>query len=451
MSMNKTMGLRRLTYWAILLSCLSFDGASAGDWTGFQGPLVASVASKPIPQQWSPTEQIAWVVEGVGYGQSSPVTWQGQVYLTSVSGANKERCHVVAYDLATGTKRWQVDFDAASGAENNTYVSKAAPSPVVDAAGLICFFEGGDLLALTHDGKVRWQRNLVQEFGQIESRHGLSASLEQDQDRVYVWVERSADPYVLAVQKESGKDIWKVPGIGATSWASPRLVPVKGGSHLVLSGMGLLVGLEPASGRELWRFTAIRGNSTPTPIPVTEGQFLIAATTGRGEADAGKAAESNGLIAIREQAGDATNGAQYEVDFVWRAKRATSSFGSPLAYQGYAYYVNSVGVLFCLDLATGEEQYAERLADSMWATPIPIQDRLYFFGKGGQVSIVEPGRTFRKVAENQTWEQPAAGGDQTGGRAFGGPVLYAVAVTDGQLLLRRGDRLYCIAHKQPAP
>lgn len=441
-SMARMDAMRRMIGAFLLLGIGAPAVTHAHDWTGFQGPRVLTDPTKPIPWEWTPTNQIAWTVECVGYGQSSPVTWQQQVYVTSVSGSNKDRCHVVAYELRTGEKRWQVDLTAASGAENNNYVSRAAPTPVVDAAGLVCFFEGGNLLALTHDGKIRWQRDLVQEFGPIESRHGLAASLEQDQDRVYVWVERANEPYLLAVQKASGQDVWKVPGIGTTSWASPRLVPVPGGQHLVLSGMGLLVGLDPTTGVERWRFTDIRGNSTPTPVPVAEGRFLIAATTGRGEADTVRAAESNGLITIRQTDPTEADSA-WQAEFVWRAKRATSSFGSPLAYQGHAYFVNSAGVLYCLDLATGEERYAERLADSMWATPLPIQGRLYFFGKGGQVSIVEPGQTFRKLAENTTWE--TAGGTQAGGRTFGGPVLYAAALTESQLLLRRGDKLFCIA------
>ena len=310
-------------------------------------------------------------------------------------------------------------------------------------------------MSLTHEGQVRWQRNLVDEFGAIESRHGISASREHTDDRVFVWVERSKEPYVLAAEKTSGKDIWKAAGLGVTSWASPRLVPIVGeplrDSHLVLSGIGVLSSLDPATGKQLWRFEGIKGNSTPTPTPIGNGRFLIGATAGRGEPDAGKAAESNSLIAIKQN-----EDGSFAADFVWKAKRATSSFGSPLAHQGHAYYVNATGVLFCLDLETGEEIFSNRIGDSIWATPLPMGDRICFFGKSGTVSIVSAGSKFESLAENVTWEAPAPptapvakeGGSGAGrGMGFGGAVLYAAVFTKDRLLLRRGDKLYCVVAK----
>lgn len=410
--------------------------ATATDWTRFQGPSGSLPEAKGLPQTWSEKENIAWTAELPGYGQSSPVTWNGRVFVTSISGPRKEKGHVAAFALDTGKKLWQHDFATATQTESSNYVSKAAPSPVVDAGGVYCFFEGGDLLALSHDGAKLWERDLVKEFGGIESRHGLGASLEQSADRIFVWVERQAEPYLLAVDKKSGKDLWKVAGLGVTSWSSPRLVPVAGGEHLVLSGIGKLAGYDPSTGKQLWTLDEITSNSTPTPIPVGEGKFLIAATAGRGEGDSGRAAESNGLVAITKDDAGA-----FKAAFVWRAKRATSSFGSPLVHNGRAYFVNATGVLFCLDLATGEERYTQRLAESSWATSLAVGDRLFFFGKSGKVTLATDQDAFEKLAENTAWtSQPAAGGGP-----FGGPVLYAAAVVGDRLLLRRGDRLFCVA------
>ena len=410
---------------------------AAEDWTGFQCGITGVHQDGVVPLNWGPAKNLVWKIDLTGYGQSSPVTWGSQVYVTSISGAKKERCHVTAIEFGTGKQLWQHHADAASQAENNNYLSRAAPSPTVDEAGVYCLFEGGNLMALSHDGTVRWNRNLVQEFGEIESRHGVSASLEQSPEHLFVWIERQANPYVLAVEKSSGKDLWKVPGLGATSWASPRLIPVEGGSHLVLSGIGSVAGLDPKSGTELWRLKGVVGNSTPTPVPAGTGRFLLGATQGRGEADSGKAAESNGLIAIRQ-----TDAGTFQADYVWRSKRSTSSFGSPLMNEGLAYFVNATGVLFCHDLETGEERYSHRLADSIWATPVAVGNRLYFFGKGGSTSVISTGPAFNQVAENSVWDAaPAAEGAAP---RFGGPVLYAGIYAHERWLLRRGDVLYCI-------
>lgn len=427
---------------AVAIMMIASTTAMANGWVGFQGPTPKDAKVDAVPMTWSPTDGMLWKAEIPGYGQSSPVTWGDRIYVTSISGAKKENSHITAFSLETGKVLWKHDLESATQIENSNYVSKAAPTPAVDANGLVCFFEGGNLISLTHEGQVRWQRNLVDEFGPIESRHGLAASLEQDDSHVFVWVERQAEPYVLAVDKTSGKDDWKVPGLAVTSWASPRLITVKGNPQLVLSGIGRITGLDPATGKTLWNFTEIKGNSTPTPVPVGDGRFLIGATAGRGEGEAGKAAESNGLITI-QQADDGT----FRAEFAWKAKRATSSFGSPLAHRGHAYYVNATGVLFCLDLETGEERYSNRLADSIWATPIAFGDRIGIFGKGGTVSIISSGESFEKLAENVTWEAQAAdpGASRNPG---GGPVLYAAVYVQDRLLLRRGDVLYCVASKQ---
>jgi len=423
------------------IACIAGSAEVFADgWTGFQGPVPTDARLDAVPLRWSATEGLAWKAAIPGYGQSSPVTWNGRVYVTSIAGANKETCHVTCFSLDSGETHWTREFPAATQAESSNYISKAAPTPVVDEQGIVCFFEGGNLLALTHAGEVRWQRNLVTDYGPIASRHGLAASLEQLPDRVFVWVERQEEPYVLAIDKATGKEIWKVAGLGVTSWASPRLIPVARGPHLVLSGIGRLAGLDPATGKVLWTFDDIKGNSTPTPVPAGEGRFLIGATVGRGEADGGKAAESNGLVAIEQGAEG-----QYQAKFVWKSRRATSSFGSPLAHRGHAYFVNATGVLFCLDLETGEERYSNRLGDSIWATPIGLGERIGFFGKGGVVSLIAAGPEFTKLAENATWEVavPEAGARPGGG--FGGPVLYAAVYVQDRFLLRRGETLYCIA------
>lgn len=426
----------------LLVEFVTSVSLRAGDWTQFQHGQSLPVSKSELPLTWSPTEHVLWSTEINGYGQSSPVTWQKRVYVTSISGPNKEQCHVAAFEMSTGKKLWQYDLASSTQAENNNYISKAAPSPAVDAAGVYVFFEGGNLLALTHEGKVRWERDLVKEFGEIKSRHGLSASIEQTADRIFVWVERQTEPYVLAVDKSTGKDVWKVEGIGATSWASPRLVPMTGGPHLVLSGIGSVIGLDPADGKRLWKLEGISGNSTPTPVPVRENRFLVGATAGRGESDAGKAAASNGLVEVQRKE-DGT----YHTEFVWRAKRATSSFGSPLTHGKSAYYMNATGVLYSLDVETGEEQFAQRTAESIWATPIAMGDRLLFCGKGGTVTVIAPGTQFEKLAEITAWTVEVPASPPVEGRASlatGNPVLYAAVLVDDQLLLRSGSKLYCV-------
>jgi len=430
--------MKHRAFQLFLIATIAAPTFAADTWPSFQnGGNTASETRATVS-----LGEIQWQTELTGYGQSSPVVWNGNVYITTVEGDNKYKCHVTAYQLSNGEQLWQHTIANATPAESSNYISKAAPTPVADLHGVVAFFEGGNVVALTLDGSVRWERNFVTDYGDVKARHGLSSSLEQDNDSVFVWVERSEDPYIVSLNKQSGETEWKSKGLGATAWSSPRLVPVDGGQHLVLSAIGKLAGLDPASGEQLWAFDGISGNSTPTPMPLGNGRFLIGATVGRGESGGGRAAESNGVVQISK--GEDGN---WKADYAWKAKRATSSFGSPIVHNGVALFVNREGVLYGLNAETGSELFAKRLQGSMWATPIGMGEQVLFCQKDGKVD------TLSNIASSQTlttWNElpkPPEPDAPAEGEGRDGPVLYAAVISDDRVLLRRGDRLFSVALK----
>ncbi|WP_436716613.1 PQQ-binding-like beta-propeller repeat protein [Roseiconus lacunae] len=387
-----------------------------------------------LPREWAPDKNIAWTSEIEGYGQSTPIVADDQVVVTSTSGENKDNYHVTSFNLADGKKRWQVDLTNPSPFKNSPMVSRAAPSAIATSNGFVAFFEGGVLAAISADGKTTWEKNLVEQYGPIEARHGLAASLEANDKHVFVWVERSDDPYVLAIDPKTGDEVWKAAGVGATSWASPRLISVGDSQHLVCSASGKIIGINPANGERLWSFDGVSNNTSCTPMPAGNGRFLIGASDGRGETTAGVAAASNGLIEITPK-----DDGSFDVGYKWQAKKATSSFGSPVVAGDTAAIVNRAGVLYRLDLETGERVSVDRTsAGGIWATPLVAGDLIYLFGYKGTTSVISL-TDGEEVAENRCWEA-----DAEESRFGSGKVLYAAAPASPYLLIRRGDRLYAI-------
>lgn len=408
----------------------------APEFRKFQNGGVMQLGSAKIPTEWSPEQNIAWTSEIIGYGQSTPVVLDHLLVLTSVSGDKKQKCHVLAYHTQTGKKAWEIEFKNPTPYPNTPMVSRAAPSCLAMKEYVIAFFEGGLLAAVDKGGKLIWERNLVEEFGAIEARHGLAASLESDGDSVFVWVERSDKPYILAINPSTGADLWKADGVGSTSWGSPRIVPVEGGNHLVCSAIGKIVGLDPKSGKRLWEFDGIANNSSNTPIPAGKGKFLIGASEGRGEAASGNAADNNGLVEIQK---DQTN--RWLAAFKWRAKKASSSFGSPVIAGDTAAFVNRVGVLYRLDLETGEQKYVTRTsAGGIWATPIVVENRIYLFGRDGTTSVLSL-TNGEELSSNRCWPKLSEGAEVGFG---GGRVLYSALLVDNRLIIRTGDMLYAV-------
>ena len=431
---------------------LSGTFASAAEtWSSFQnGGAVSLSSSAPV----QPGE-LKWVADLPGYGQSTAVVYGKHAYVTTVEGDHKDDCHVICLKLTDGHISWIRSSANPSVQANTTMVSRAAPTPAVDENGLMCFFEGGRVVALTHAGEPRWTRDLVKDYGGVEVRHGLSASVEQDNNSVFIWVERSEDPYLVSLSKATGDVEWKVDGAGATSWASPRLVPVPDGHHLVLSANGHLLGLDPDTGEQLWTLGNISGNTTQTPMPLGHGRFLIGASTGRRASSAARAPESNGVIQIRKN-----DGGMWSADYVWHATRATSSFGSPIVHQGMAYFVNRRGVCYGLNAQSGEEVFAIRLSGSSWATPIALGEQIFFFGRDGKVDVLSMVNSMPSVT---TWDGLPAPKESSGsterqvqdqdavrrrGPMSYGPVVYAATWCGDSFLLRRGSRLYAVAVKR---
>ena len=91
-----------------------------------------------------------------GYGQSSPVIWQETIFVTAVSGEEKDQLHVLAISAADGKVQWQKDFIGTQKVKDSDSVSRGAPTPVVDADRVYAVFESGDIVALTHAGELAW-------------------------------------------------------------------------------------------------------------------------------------------------------------------------------------------------------------------------------------------------------------------------------------------------------
>ena len=145
------------TFW-ILWASLFHDAPS--QWPGFLGAGASSIVAESIPLEWSPQKNMAWTREIPGYGQSSPVIWGDRIFLTSVDGPNKEMLHVVCYSLQSGDQLWDVETPSTNPEKSSVYISRAAPTPVVDAERVYAYFEGGDVLAVSHTGEKVWARSL---------------------------------------------------------------------------------------------------------------------------------------------------------------------------------------------------------------------------------------------------------------------------------------------------
>jgi outer membrane protein assembly factor BamB len=447
-------------HWAVALPAApaAVPAGGADTWASFHNGGDSRTAARNLPGQWSPERGIAWQAELPGYGQSAPVVWKGTVFVTAVAGPNKEKNRVVALDARSGRPRWQREFASSMPAASTRTVSHAAPTPVVDPTGLTVFFESGDLIGLSLAGEVRWQRSLTREYGEFKGGHGLGSSLAVVGGRVIVLVDDPGASYLLAVEAATGKNAWKTGRPARLSWTSPVIARRGDQDEIVVSSNGAAQGYDPATGALRWSLEGLTGNLIPTPGVDGDRVYLGASVSARSAGSGASAVESNCCLQLVEKGGKPA----YQVR--WRSQKAVCDYASPVAYRDNLYLVNSAGVLFCLDAATGTERYAERLDGPCWATPIAAGGYLYCFGKNGVTTVVRAGPTFEKVASNRLWDpanppEPSAAFPAGAGAAnnpdsglsdsaYLDPIVYGVAAVDDAFFLRTGTRLYCVRREE---
>ena len=410
-----------------------------GDWPAFLGRGADPIDVTGFPQRWSATENVAWRAAITGYGQSTPVVFGDRVFVTSVSGENKENLHISCYALGDGGLVWSESFTASDTAKNDVYVSRAAPTPVVDAERLVAFFESGDLVSMSHDGKVNWQRSLSADYGKFQNRFCIGSSPCADADRVFLLIDHEGPSYLLAIDKKTGETLWKTERESRVAWSSPILDSIDGQPMVVCSSQGSVDGYDVQNGQKLWSYEDVGGNTVASAFAVASGRYLIGASPGQGGEDAEIAKRSNLLLEVTRSADG------WAAKPVWIAERVSCSFSSPIAYEGVAYWVNKQGVVHGVDLATGESLFDERLDESCWATALPVGDRIYFFGRKGDTTVLAAGKEFRKIETLRTSEPL---GEPAGPGNFGGVNVYGVAVATDQLLIRTGSELTCVRRAQ---
>ena len=382
------------------------------DWKEFRGNGSSLISSQErLPLEWSDQNNLSWNTTTPGYGQSSPVIFDQYVFVTSVEGARKETLILSAFDLSDGRELWTHRAAPAQSIQDSDMISKAAPTPAADSAGVYAFFETGNLVALDHQGQLQWERRLTDEFGAFGGRHGIGSSLRLCQEGVMALVAHDGPSYLICVDRRTGKTVWKTDRRKNVSWTTPALLTHDGRELALVSSGNRVDAYDTRDGSPLWTLSGFERAFVASPTPIPGGAIIGSSQKGW-------------TSAIRFG-----SGASSTPEIVWRASEAASYFSSPLAHRSRVYMVNKAGVAFCLDLKTGHEVWHQRLKGPCWASSIATDDSIYFFGVDGTVEIYRVADSPSKLAEN---------------RLSAASRLYGVAVQHGKLVLRFGRRLACI-------
>lgn len=429
------------------LGLVDVYGDSGGDyWPMWRGPDATGAARKGNPPlTWSETKNIKWKVKLPGQGTSSPVIWGDRIFfLTAIEtdkkgsptaqsaaqgGGRRRPFHggrpptnvykfdIVCLDRKTGRLLWQKTAreELPHEGHHSSYGDFASYSPVTDGKYIWASFGSRGVHCYDIDGNHKWSRDLGKMTIKMMFGEGGSPALAGD--AVIVVVDHEGDSFIYALNKETGKTIWKKGRDENTSWATPIAVEVKGKTQVIISATNFIRAYGLQKGELLWQCSGQTGNVIPSPVV---GFGKVFCTSGfRGSAlqaiELGRTGDLTGSDAVS-----------------WEVREGTPYVPSPLLY-GDKLYVCSVNraIISCYQAETGKANFVEQRLEGMgeiFASPVGAADRVYFVGRNGKTQVIKLSEKLQVLATNTLDDKfdcsPAIVGDE--------------------LFLKGKEHLYCI-------
>ncbi|MSR32167.1 MAG: serine/threonine protein kinase [Gemmataceae bacterium] len=378
-------------------------------WSRFRGPTGQGLTGlSSLPVKWGPQENIAWRSPVPGLGNSSPIVWDGRIFLTS-SGEKGDNRAVHCMALENGKLLWTTPVPGPapeSGVRDKNGFASA--TPVTDGERVIAFLGSAGIICLDMEGKVLWHYKDIP----IKTTHGSGSSPVLYRDQVFFFHDQNqSDSIALSLDKKTGKLLWKVKRDRAMTWCTPVVINNGGRDEVVFAGNKTVKGYDPANGNTLWTLEGPTVEVVPTLVVGKDMAFCASGRNGP-------------TIAFRlGGAGNIT-----DANTVWKSVRNGPHVPTPILVGGRLFTFNDMGVATCLDAATGKLLWTERLPDQFSASPIEAGGLLYACGESGKIYVVKAADRFEVLAQND----------------LGSPILASPAVAGGKILIRTRAELVCI-------
>ncbi len=415
-----------------------------GNWPQWRGPHSSGVSDDPkLPLEWTGTKNIAWKTAIPGLGHSSPVIWGDRIFLTTAlegdpipgaqapkhtfggkdfkhpSAMGADRAHkmvVLCLDRKTGRILWErTAHDGQVFDDRHKKASYANPTPVTDGKTVFAYFGTEGLFAYDFQGKQLWKMSP----GKLLSVGlGVASSPVLDGERLFLQCDFDSGPgsFMLAVDKKTGKELWRVERKNQASWSTPLVLEANGRRELIASGTEAVIAYDPATGKELWRSKGVVGNAVPSPV---SGHGMVFVAAGYPEKRAyGIRLGGKGDISQKPE-------------FVWSYDKGVGYVPSPILYGDFLYVMSDRGLVTCLDAKTGERRYeGQRVPKpaTFTASPVAYGGRLFLTSEEGETFVLKAGPVHEVLATN----------------SLGEAVYASPAMAGGELYLRGVQHLYCV-------
>ena len=390
------------------------SSAGAENWPGWRGPRGdGTCLEKDVPTNWDVAANAVWKTAVPGAGHASAIVWGGRVITVTALPEKLDRV-LLCFDRATGKILWQRTVVRGPLEKIHPENSYASGAPATDGSRVYVTFRVGDeIVVAAHDladGRQLW---LVRP-GTHKGEWGFSNEPVLFKGKVIVDGDSKGDSFLIALSRDDGRTLWRVDRTHrGISYSAPLVREMAGRVQLVQCGDRCVAGFDPESGKPLWTVDGPSEEFAATPVYSEKAGLVFVSSSW----------PQRHLLAIRpDGSGDVTR-----THVAWRDSKGAPYIPSLMVAGDFLLSVNSAGIAFCYQAATGKVYWQERLGRHH-ASPVLIGGLVFFINDNGQINVIRPGTKFDRVAKYE----------------LGEPCYASPAISDGQVFLRGFKHLFCI-------
>lgn len=413
--------MRRVIMIVVVALTTAVQAAGSENWPQFRGPGGQGHAdAENLPLTWGPDENVAWKQEVPGEGWSSPVYYQGTVYVTAAipiadNPDGDLRLSMLAFDADTGKQTLDVSVfeqDGAKAPKIHRKNSHASPTPIAADGRIFVHFGHQGTACLDTNGKVLW-KNRELSYPPV---HGNGGSPALADDKLIFSCDGGRDPFVVALDAATGKVVWKTDretkATKKFSFSTPLVIDVAGRKQIISPGSDTVCSYDIETGEEIWRVRYTGYSVIPRPV-FAHGLLFISTSY-----------DAPSVLAVRpDGSGDVT-----DTHVVWTLKRGAPHTPSMLVVGDELYMVSDRGIASCVDAKTGEVHWLERIGGAFSASPVFADGKIYLQSEEGVGHVLAPGKEFVELARNDLKER----------------TLASIAIAENAIFLRSAVGLYRI-------
>jgi outer membrane protein assembly factor BamB len=393
----------------------------AADWPQFRGPdRTGHSRDTGLLKSWPAAgPKLAWKIAGIGEGHSAPSVAGGRIYGMGLVGDEET---VWALDERTGQPVWHTGIAAGGQLQGTQGGNGPRATPTVSGDRVYTLGVSGDLVCLNAaDGKPRWKKNLVTDFGGRVPTWGYSESPLVDGNKV-IATPGGGSATMIALNAMTGDVIWKAqaPDAGGVAYSSCITADVDGKKQYIQFLAKAVIGISAQDGKFLWHYDApANRQGINCSMPIYKDNMVFAASAyGNG----------GGLVRLASSAGDV------KAEEVYFTKQMQNHHGGMVLVGDYLYGFDNSN-LTCIEFKTGKIMWANR---SVGKGSVTYADGcIYARSEQGPVALVEANP--KEYVEKGRFDQP----DRSRANSWPYPI-----VANGHLYLRDQDILLCYDLKQ---